>query len=90
MKNIVKMVSTQNNVIDLNYVMKRVVKCVKTRLVPSMSFNALDMSVVLVRVVSISAREGFGMVSQDPSDSKSNRLHVQIFQFCFIHLKYIL
>ena len=27
----------------------------------------------------------------NPSDSKSNRLHVEdIFQFCFIHLRYIL
>ena len=24
-----------------------------------------------------------GIVSQDPSDSKSNRLHVDIFRFCF-------
>ena len=33
------------------------------------------------------------VVGQDPSDrlqSKSNRLHVDIFRFCFIHLKYIL
>ena len=29
-------------------------------------------------------------VSQDPSDSKSNRLHVHIFRFDFIHLRYIL
>jgi hypothetical protein len=27
-----------------------------------------------------------GIVGQDPSDSKSNRLHVDILQFCFIHL----
>ena len=27
------------------------------------------------------------IVGQDPSDSKSNRLHVDIFGFCFIHLK---
>ena len=30
------------------------------------------------------------IVSQDPSDSKSNRLHIDIFPFCFIHLRYIL
>ena len=30
-----------------------------------------------------SAREVFGIVGQDPSDSKSNRLHVDIFRFCF-------
>ena len=24
-----------------------------------------------------------GIVSQDPSDSRSNRLHVDIFRFCF-------
>jgi hypothetical protein len=29
------------------------------------------------------------IVGQDPSNSKSNRLHVDIFRFCFIHLKYI-
>ena len=31
-----------------------------------------------------------GLVGQDPSGSKSNLLHVDIFQFCFIHLIYIL
>ena len=31
-----------------------------------------------------------GIFGQDPSDSKSNRLHVDIFQCCFIHLRYIL
>ena len=31
----------------------------------------------------------FIIVGQDPSDSKSNRLHVDIFQFCLIHLRYI-
>ena len=31
-----------------------------------------------------------GIGGQDPSDSKSNQLHVDIFQFCFIHLMYIL
>jgi hypothetical protein len=30
------------------------------------------------------------IVSQDPSDSKSNRLHVDIFWFCLIHVRYIL
>ena len=34
-----------------------------------------------------SAREVFG---QDPSDYKSNRLHVDIFRFCFIHLRYMI
>ena len=29
------------------------------------------------------------IVGQDPSDSKSNRLHVDIFRFCFIHFRYI-
>ena len=31
-----------------------------------------------------------GIVGQDPSDSKFNRLHVDIFRFCFIHLRYVL
>jgi hypothetical protein len=30
------------------------------------------------------------IVSQDASDSKSNRLHVDIFRFCFTKLRYIL
>ena len=30
-----------------------------------------------------------GRVGQDPSDSKSNRLNVDIFQFCYIHLRYV-
>jgi hypothetical protein len=30
-----------------------------------------------------------GIVGQDPSDSKSNWLHVDIFYFFFIHLRYI-
>ena len=30
-----------------------------------------------------------GTVGQDPSDIKSNRLHVAIFWFCFIHLRYL-
>ena len=30
------------------------------------------------------------IVGQDPSDSKSSRLHVDIFWFCFIPLEYIL
>ena len=30
-----------------------------------------------------------GIVDQDPSDSKSSRLQVDIFRFCFIHLRYI-
>ena len=34
-------------------------------------------------------RKLLGIVSQDPSDSKSNRLHVDILRFCFIHLRYI-
>ena len=29
------------------------------------------------------------IVGQDPSDSKSNQLHVDIFRGCFIHLRYI-
>ena len=32
----------------------------------------------------------FGIFGQDPSDSKSNQLHVDIFRICFIHLMYIL
>ena len=28
------------------------------------------------------------VVGQDPSDSKSNQLHADIFPFCFIHLRY--
>ena len=35
-------------------------------------------------------RKFLGIVGQDPSDSKSSRLHVDIFQFCFIHVRYIL
>ena len=31
-----------------------------------------------------------GIVGQDPSDSKSTWLHVDIFRFCFIYLRYIL
>ena len=31
-----------------------------------------------------------GIVCQDFSDSKSNQLNVDIFQCCFIHLRYIL
>ena len=31
-----------------------------------------------------------GIVGQDPSYSKTNRSHVDIFQFCFIHFRYIL
>ena len=30
------------------------------------------------------------IVGQDPSDSKFNRLHVDIFRFCFFHFRYIL
>ena len=30
-----------------------------------------------------------GIVGQDPRDSKSNRLLVEIFRFGYIHLKYI-
>ena len=29
----------------------------------------------------------FGIVNQDPSDYKSNRLHVDIFKFCFHSLE---
>ena len=32
----------------------------------------------------------WGIVGQDPSDSKSNQLHVDIFRFCFNHLRHIL
>ena len=40
----------------------------------------------------INAREVFRayIAGQDPSNSKPNRLHVHIFQFCSIHLRYIL
>ena len=31
----------------------------------------------------------FGIVGQDPSVSRSSRLRVDIFQFCFVHLMYI-
>ena len=31
-----------------------------------------------------------GIVGQDPSDFKSNQLHVDIFRFCCSHLRYIL
>jgi hypothetical protein len=34
--------------------------------------------------------KSLGIVGQDPSDSKSNRLHADIFRIFFIHLKYIL
>jgi hypothetical protein len=33
---------------------------------------------------------GTTVVGQDHGDSKSNRLHVDIFRFCFIHLRHIL
>ena len=43
------------------------------------------------KVVPSGAREVLGIVGQDPSGSKSNQLHVDIFRFCFIHLRrYIL
>ena len=35
-------------------------------------------------------RKFLGIVGQDPNDSKSNRSHVDIFRFCYIHLRYIL
>ena len=35
-------------------------------------------------------RKFLGIVGQVPSDSKSSQLHVDIFRFCFIHLRYIL
>ena len=31
-----------------------------------------------------------GIVGQDPSDFTSNRLHVDIFRFLFIHLRHVL
>jgi hypothetical protein len=31
-----------------------------------------------------------GIVGEDPSDSKSNWLHADIFRFCSVHLRYIL
>ena len=31
-----------------------------------------------------------GIAGQDPSDTKSSRLHLDIFRFCFIHLRYVL
>ena len=31
-----------------------------------------------------------GIAGQESSDSKPNRLQVDIFRFCFIHLRYIL
>ena len=34
--------------------------------------------------------KSLGIVSQDPSDPKSTWLHVDIFRFCFIQLRYIL
>ena len=37
-----------------------------------------------------SAREDFGHSRSRSSDSKPNRLHVDIFRFCFIRLTYIL
>ena len=30
-------------------------------------------------------RKCLGIVGQDPSDSNSNRLHVDNFRFCFVH-----
>ena len=41
------------------------------------------MESLLSSIFWISAREVWGIVGQDPSDSKSNWLHVDIFQFCF-------
>ena len=53
--------------------------------------SMLMTSYTRMNVVLTSAREILGIVGQDPSDSNSSRLHVDnIFQFCFIHLRYIL
>ena len=36
-----------------------------------------------ISIVYTNARKFLGIVGQDPSDSKSNQLHVDIFWFCF-------
>ena len=47
--------------------------------------------VVLILNLSTTVPKKFlGIVGQDPNDSKSNQLHVDIFRCCFIYLKYIL
>ena len=44
----------------------------------------------LEKIVSQSvSRKFLSMVDQDPSDSQPNQLHVQIFQFYYISLRYI-
>ena len=43
-----------------------------------------------ILIVYTNAWKFLGIVGQNPSDSKSNRLHVDIFRFCFIHSRYIL
>ena len=50
------------------------------------------LSILLVIALELSQplhKKFSGIVDQDPSNSKSNRLHVDIFRFCFIHLRYI-
>ena len=60
-------------------------------------FICLDNNILLVSYLELSGcisgtsnscrsvpRKFLGIFSQDPSDSKSNQLHVDIFQFCFI------
>ena len=42
---------------------------------------------LLNNVVQCSGREDLSITSQDPSVSKSNRLHVNIFRFFFINVR---
>ena len=56
-------------------------------LVHNFSITTLNCKVMESRSV---PRKFLGIVGQDPSDSKSSRLHVDIFQFWFMHSRYIL
>ena len=50
----------------------------------------LVLVVCILKVLVPVPRKFLGIVGQDPSDSKSSRIHVDIIWFCFIHLRYIL
>ena len=65
--------------------------------VPTERFWDFDINVVLLyveierfKVISPVPMKFLGIVGQDPSDSKSNWLHVDIFRFYFIHMRYVL
>ena len=50
----------------------------------------MEGSLYMFKVPAAVSGKFLGIVGQDPSDSKSNQVHIDIFRFFFIHSRYIL